>query len=99
MLRKSLHLILAVPLVFFSIFSFAQEGSRADLRADEERLRQEEFRLHRDRDRLYLDRRNHAPRYVIRGDEAQIRQDRSRIRALRADIKRDRQIRRHRRRY
>lgn len=96
MLRKSLSLILAVPLVF-TTFSAAQAGSTRDLRADEQRLRQEEFQLQRDRDRLYFDRRHHAPRYVIREDEARIRGDRARIRALRADIKHDRRIRRSRR--
>lgn len=96
MMRKSLYLILAIPFAF-SAFSAAQAGSASDLRADEQQLRREEFQLDRDRDRLYIDRRNHAPRYVIRADEDQIRRDRGRIRAIKADIKRDRRIRRHRR--
>jgi hypothetical protein len=96
MLRKSLSLILALPFAFNTI-SAAQAGSNADLRADEQRLRQEELQLQRDRDRLYLDRRHRAPLYVIRADENQVRADRVRIRALKADIKRDRRIRRDRR--
>ena len=93
MTRRYLPLLLAVPFLV-STFSAAQAGSRADLRADEQRLRQEENQLQRDRDRLYMDRRNHAPRYIIRADEDAVRRDRARIRALRADIKRDRRIRR-----
>ena len=92
-MRRSLYLLLAVPLVV-STFSAAQAGSTADLRADEQRLRREESQLQRDRDRLYVDRRNHAPHYVIRADEEAIRRDRARIHALKADIKRDRRIRR-----
>ena len=93
MMRRNLYLVLALPLAV-NTFAAAQAGSVTDLRADEQRLRQEEYQLDRDRDRLYFDRRNHAPRYVIRADEDQVRRDRARIKHLRADIKRDRRIRR-----
>jgi hypothetical protein len=93
MMRRNLYLVLALPLAVSS-FVAAQAGSTADLRADEQRLRQEEFQLDRDRDHLLFDRRNRAPLYVIRADQDQIRRDRARIKHLRADIKRDRRIRR-----
>lgn len=93
MMRTNLYLVLALPLAL-NTFSAAQAGSLTDLRADEQRLRQAEIQLDHDRDRLLYDRRRHAGRSAISFDQAQIREDRARIRAIKADIKRDRRIRR-----
>jgi hypothetical protein len=95
MTRRYFSLILALPFLL-SAFSMAQEGSRRDIREDEEQLHREQLQLDRDRDRLATDRRHRAPRYVIRADEEEVRRDRLTIKRLRADIKYDRQIRRHR---
>jgi hypothetical protein len=92
-MRRSLLLVLAVPLAF-NTFCAGQAGSLVDLRADEQRLRQQELQLDRDYDRLAFDRRNHARKSQIRFDEAQIKRDRAEIRRLRADIRRDRERRR-----
>ncbi len=95
MTRRYFSLVLALPFLL-SIFSVAQEGSRRDLREDEEQLHREQVQLDRDRDRLATDRRHHAPRYVILADEEQVRRDRAAIKRIRTDIKRDRRLRRHR---
>jgi len=76
-----------------SAFCFAQTGSMAELRADEQRLHQQELQLDHDRDRLSLDRRNHASRAQIRVDQMQIKRDRLEIKQLKSDIRRDRRAR------
>src|SRR5437660_3643655 len=82
MTRRYFSLMLAVPFLL-STFSLAQEGSRRDLREDEEQLHREQVQLDRDRDRLAADRRHRAPRYVIRADEEQIRRDHAAIKRIR----------------
>jgi hypothetical protein len=72
-----------------SAFCFAQTGSMADIRADEQRLHRQELQLDQDRDRLALDRSSHASRAQIRLDQMQIKRDRLEIKQLRSDIRRD----------
>ncbi len=76
-----------------SAFCFAQTGSMADLRADEQRLHRQEVQLDQDRDRLALDRSSHASRIQIRLDQIQIKRDRLEIKQLKSDIRRDRRAR------
>jgi len=76
-----------------STFCFAQTGSMADLRADEQRLHRQELQLDQDRDRIALDRSSHASRTQIRLDQMQIKRDRLEIKQLKADIRRDRRAR------
>ena len=76
-----------------SAFCFAQTGSTADLRADEQRLHRQEVQLDQDRDRLALDRSSHASRIQIRLDQIQIKRDRLEIKQLKSDIRRDRRAR------
>jgi hypothetical protein len=80
-------------LLAVSAFCFAQTGSMADLRADEQRLHRQELQLDQDRDRLALDRSSHASRAQIRFDEMQIKRDRLEIKQLKSDIRRDRRAR------
>src|SRR6478735_57754 len=89
-MRRVLFLAFAASL---AVSAFAQTGSMADLRADEQRLHRKEVQLDQDRDRLAFDRRSHASRAQIRLDQMQIKRDRLEIRQLRADIRRDRQAR------
>jgi hypothetical protein len=76
-----------------SAFCFAQAGSMADIRADEQRLHRQELQLDQDRDRLALDRSSHASRVQIRLDQMQIKRDRLEIKQLKSDIRRDRRAR------
>jgi hypothetical protein len=76
-----------------SAFCFAQTGSMAELRADEQRLHRQELQLDQDRDRLALDRSSHASRIQIRLDQMQIKRDRLEIKQLKSDIRRDRRAR------
>ena len=96
-MRKSLLLAFAGFLAMAPL-AHAQAGSRRDIRADERQLQQLEWRLRQDQNRLAWDRRHHAGRAQIRADEAQVRDDKLAIRNLRADIKRDREMRRRYRR-
>ena len=91
-MSRVLPLALAAFLTL-SAFCFAQTGSMADLRADEQRLHRQELQLDQDRDRLALDRRSHASRVQIRLDQMQIRRDRMEIKQLKSDIRRDRRAR------
>ncbi len=91
-MRRMLFLAFAASITV-STFCFAQTGSMADLRADEQRLHRQELQLDQDRDRLALDRNSHAPRVQIRLDQMQIKRDRLEIRELKSDIKRDRRAR------
>ena len=91
-MRRVLFLAFAAPLAV-STFCFAQTGSMADLRADEQRLHRQELQLDQDRDRLALDRRSHASRVQIRLDQMQIKRDRIEIKQLKSDIRRDRRAR------
>jgi hypothetical protein len=54
-MRRVFFLAFAASLAV-SAFTFAQTGSMADLRADEQRLHRQELQLDQDRDRLALDR-------------------------------------------
>ena len=54
-MRRVLFLAFAASLAV-SAFTFAQTGSMADLRADEQRLHRQELQLEQDRDRLAFDR-------------------------------------------
>ena len=76
-----------------SAFCFAQTGSMAELRADEQRLHQQELQLDHDRDRLALDRSSHASRVHIRLDQMQIKRDRLEVKQLKSEIRRDRRAR------
>lgn len=89
-MRRVLFMAFAASL---AVSAFAQTGSMADLRADEQRLHRKEVQLDQDRDRLAFDRRSHASRAQIRLDQMQIKRDRLEIRQLRADIRRDRRAR------
>jgi len=91
-MRRVLSLAFAAPLAV-NAFCFAQTGSMADLRADEQRLHRQELQLDHDRDRLALDRRSHASRVQIRLDQMQIKRDRIEIKQLKSDIRRDRRAR------
>lgn len=91
-MRRVLLLAFAASLAV-SVFSFAQTGSMADLRADEQRLQRQEFQLDQDRDRLAFDRRIHASRVQIRLDQMQVKRDRLEIKQLKSDIRRDRRAR------
>jgi hypothetical protein len=91
-MRRVLSLAFAAPLAV-NAFCFAQTGSMADLRADEQRLHRQELQLDQDRDRLALDRRSHASRVQIRLDQMQIKRDRFEIKQLKADIRKDRRAR------
>jgi hypothetical protein len=94
-MRKGCFLALAFFLGSVPLLS-AQAGSARDLRADERELQRYGWQLQQDRNRLAFDRRNHASRWQLNQDKAQIRRDQAAIRALRADIHRDRRIRRSR---
>jgi outer membrane murein-binding lipoprotein Lpp len=89
-MRRVLFLAFAASV---AVSAFAQTGSMADLRADEQRLHRKQVQLDQDRERLALDRRSHASRAQIRLDQMQIKRDRLEIRQLKADIRRDRQAR------
>lgn len=91
-MHRVLFLAFAAPLAA-SAFCFAQTGSMADLRADEQRLHRQELQLDQDRDHLVLDRSSHASRVEIRLDQMQIKRDRLGIRQLKSDIRRDRRAR------
>lgn len=75
--------------------ALAQAGSPRDISADQRQMQQLEWRLREDQSRLAYDRRHRANRAQIHADEARVRNDKIAIRSLRADIKRDRQVRRH----
>jgi hypothetical protein len=91
-MRRVLSLTFAAFLAV-NAFCFAQTGSMADLRADEQRLHRQELQLDQDRDRLAFDRRSHASRVQIRLDQMQIKRDRMEIKQLKSDIRRDRRAR------
>lgn len=91
-MRRVLSLAFSASLSV-SAFCFAQTGSMADLRADEQRLHRQQLQLNQDRDRLVFDRRSHASRVQIRLDQMQIKRDRLEIRHLKSDIRRDRRAR------
>lgn len=91
-MRRVLFLAFAASIAA-SAFCFAQSGSMAVLRADEQRLRRQELQLDQDCDRLVSDRRAHASRTQIRLDQMQIKRDRLEIRHLKSDIRRDRRAR------
>ena len=91
-MRRLLFLAFAPPLAV-SAFCFAQTGSMADIRADEQRLHRQELQLDQDRDRLAFDRSSHASRTQIRLDQMQIKRDRLEIKQLKSDIRRDRRAR------
>ena len=91
-MRKVFFLAFAASLAVSS-FTFAQTGSMADLRADEQRLHRQELQLEQDRDRLALDRSSHASRVQIRLDQMQIKRDRLEVKQLKSDIRRDRRAR------
>jgi hypothetical protein len=92
-MRKRSYLALTLLLASVPLLS-AQAGSTIDLRTDERELQRYEWRLQQDRNRLVFDRRNHAPKWQIGEDQAQVRRDRAAIRDLRADIRHDRHLRR-----
>lgn len=91
-MRRVLFLAFAASLAV-NTFCFAQTGSMADLRADEQRLHRQELQLDQDRDRLVSDQRAHASHTQIRLDQIQIKRDRLEIRHLKSDIRRDRRSR------
>ena len=91
-MRRVLFLAFAASLAA-SAFCFAQAGSMAVLRADEQRLHRQELQLDQDRDRLVSGPRAHASRVQIRLDQMQIKRDRLEIKQLKSDIRRDRRAR------
>jgi hypothetical protein len=91
-MRRVFFLAFAASLAVSS-FTFAQTGSMADLRADEQRLHRQELQLDQDRDRLAFDRRNHASRIQIRLDQIHVKRDRLEIKQLKSDVRRDRRAR------
>lgn len=93
-MRTGLLSLLGLSLCSASLAS-AQVGSAVDLRTDQRELQRYEWQLQQDRNRLVFDRRHHAPKVQVRQDQVQIRRDKAALKSLRADIRRDRHIRRH----
>ena len=91
-MRRMLFLAFAASIAI-STFCFAQTGSMADLRADEQRLHRQELQLDQDRDRLMSDRLAHVSRAQIRLDQMHVKRDRLEIRHLKSDIRRDKRAR------
>jgi hypothetical protein len=92
-MRNGFYLVLTIVLVSAPM-AFGQAGTSRDLRADEQQLQHSQWQLEQDQGRLSFDRQHHASRSLIREDQARVRRDRDAIRLLRADIRRDRRLRR-----
>jgi hypothetical protein len=87
---------LLIATLFFGSASLvsAQAGSAVNLRSDRLQLQRRQWQEQQDRNLLALDRHKRANDRKIREDEAQIRHDKHAIKDLRADIDRDRRMRR-----
>jgi hypothetical protein len=94
-MRNGFYLVITIALLSTPM-AFSQAGTSRDLRADEQQLQHFQLQLDQDQSRLSFDRHHHASRGLIHEDQARVRRDRDAIRALRADIRRDRRMR-HRR--
>jgi len=94
-MRNAFYLVLTIVLMSAPM-ALGQAGSSRDIRADEQQLQHYQWQLQQDQSRLSFDRHHHARHSLIREDEARVRRDRDAIRVLRADIHRDRRIRRRR---
>jgi len=92
-MRNGFYLVLTIVLVSAPM-AFGQTGTSRDLRADEQQLQHVQWQLEQDQGRLSFDRQHHASRNLIHEDQARVRRDRDAIRLLRADIHRDRRLRR-----
>jgi len=94
-MRNGFYLVL-ITVLLSAPMAFCQAGSSRDIRADEQQLQRFQWQLQQDQSRLSFDRHNHVSRGLIHEDEARVRRDRDAIRVLRADIRRDRRLRRRR---
>jgi hypothetical protein len=94
-MRNGFYLVFTIALITTPM-AFGQAGSSRDLRADEQQLQHYQWQLQQDQSRLSFDRHHHASHSLIHEDEARVRRDRDALRALRADIRRDRRLRRRR---
>jgi hypothetical protein len=92
-MRNGFYLVLTIVLVSTPM-AFGQAGTSRDLRADEQQLQHFQWQLEQDQGRLSFDRQHHASRSLIHEDQARVRRDRDAIRLLRADIRRDKRLRR-----
>jgi len=94
-MRNGFYLVFTIAFLA-TLPVFGQAGSSRDLRADEQQLQHYQWQLQQDKSRLSFDRHHHASHSLIHEDEARVRRDRDAVRALRADIRRDRRLRRRR---
>jgi hypothetical protein len=94
-MRNGFYLVLLTGLLSAPM-AFCQAGSSRDIRADEQQLQRYQWQLQQDQSRLSFDRHHHVSHGLIHEDEARVRRDRDAIRVLRADIRRDRRLRRRR---
>ena len=94
-MRNGFYLVL-ITVLLSAPMAFCQAGSSRDIRADEQQLQRFQWQLQQDQSRLSFDRHNHVSRGLIHEDEARVRRDRDAIRVLRANIRRDRRLRRRR---
>jgi len=94
-MRNGCYLVFTIAFLA-TLPAFGQAGSSRDLHADEQQLQHYQWQLQQDQSRLSFDRHHHASHSLIHEDEARVRRDRDAVRALRADIRRDRRLRRRR---